>query len=291
MIVLEHPAHVFTVGWHPEGRLVATGAVDGARLWDATTGQPLRHLQGDEVTAVACSGTLWATGGPDGTVRIWNDADLVATLDGTAFAWHPDGTRLAVVHGERMSLWEAATGTSTPWFELTRPATAIAWSRDGRRVIAGGTAWCEGRVTDLGHSGQLGALSFSPDGARYVTSSHSHTAPVRDSSSGAEVLALDHGEAWFIGVDWSPRGEHIVTGSNDRNLRFFHPTTGELLRTVPHPDWICTVAFSPTGTQLAITVDGDAAHVLPLQVTVPLSQAPTRFHPCHAAHRTQRVRG
>ncbi|MDO5066758.1 MAG: hypothetical protein Q4D96_05730 [Propionibacteriaceae bacterium] len=262
MIVLEHPAHVFTVGWHPEGHLVATGAADGARIWDATTGQQLRHIDGDDVTAVACSRTLWTTGNPDGKVQILDGSDLVATLEGTAFAWQPDGTRLAVAHEDHVSLWNATTGQMVPGFDLARPATALAWSPDGRRLIAGGTSWQGGQVTDLGHSGQLNSLSFSPDGARYVTSSHGHSAPVRDSSTGEQVLALDHGESWFVGVAWSPRGDCIVTGSTDRHLRFFHPETGELLRTVAHPDWVCTVAFNPSGTHLAITIDDDAAHVL-----------------------------
>lgn len=67
---------VLAIAFTPGGRMLATGAYGGARLWDMATGAVIRTLTGHtgNVWAIAASpdGKRLVTGGDDGTTRIWD---------------------------------------------------------------------------------------------------------------------------------------------------------------------------------------------------------------------------
>src|SRR5262249_23496990 len=96
----------------PDGKLLAARGHDQAvRLWEVTSGKPLRDLKG----------TAWE---PEG----------LPFADPIVFS--PDGTRLACRDGEsNVRIWKTATGA----IELTlkgpgEPMSALAYSRDGARL-------------------------------------------------------------------------------------------------------------------------------------------------------------
>ena len=80
-----------------------------------------------------------------------------------------------------------------------------------------------------GHSGEVSAVAWSPDGHHILTGSPDGTARIWDATTGENTLTLTHTD-WVMAVAWSPDGHHILTGSPDGTARIWDATTGEQVR-------------------------------------------------------------
>lgn len=85
---LEHDGSVFSVAFHPSEPVVTTGTRFGdVYHWDLTTGHEIHRLEGHENGIVSLayisSGSIYATGGYDITLRVWSYSDhsLIQELD------------------------------------------------------------------------------------------------------------------------------------------------------------------------------------------------------------------
>lgn len=75
-------------------------------------------------------------------------------------------------------------------------------------------------LTLFGHSGDIYAVAYSPDGNYIVPdSSWENIAKVWDATMGAEVLSLNGHSEPITAVVYSPDGNHIVTGSDDGTIK------------------------------------------------------------------------
>jgi WD40 repeat protein len=71
-----HSGEVFSLSFHPSGRLLATASADVATVWDLDSARPIARFRGHagRVTAVAFApdGSFLATGGDDGVIKLWD---------------------------------------------------------------------------------------------------------------------------------------------------------------------------------------------------------------------------
>ena len=114
-----HKFGVHGLAWAPDGRRLATVALDGATLlWDANTGEKLRVEPGrtTAVLSVAFSpdGHFYATVGRDQVVRVWDATSgeerrtyrgHTDAINGVAF--RPDGKQLAsTASDDTVRVWD-----------------------------------------------------------------------------------------------------------------------------------------------------------------------------------------
>jgi WD40 repeat protein len=140
--------------WSPNGKALAVGGQDRlVHIWDPDTGKVLHELAGHSarIIFVAWSpdGRLLASGAQDNTARLW-EADSgkpLHVLSGhgdkgiSLLAFSPDAKILASADEERhlVYLWDVASGERLGVCEgFAAPVRALAWSPDGKTLVAYG---------------------------------------------------------------------------------------------------------------------------------------------------------
>lgn len=171
-----------SVIWHvdfsPDGEEIITAGADGvARIWNRTTHQKLRSLEGHQNRAIFSarfdlSGTRIVTAGDDRTARIWerSDGSQSCILEGsqghTDRVWHaafsPDGKHVVTASDD---------------------GTAKIWDAESCQVVA----------ILSNHTSWVRYAAYSPDGKWIVTTSGDQTARIWNAETFKEELVLtDH---------------------------------------------------------------------------------------------------
>jgi hypothetical protein len=171
----------------------------------------LRTLTGhtDKVMCVAFSpdGTQLASGGRDGTVKLWDviDSREPRTLVGHessvwTLAFSPDRKLLgSASYDSTVKLWDARSGTILKTLHTGARVICMAFSVHGDNVVAvagDGTVNCwdvasgESLRSYRCHGSQFYSIAFSPDCKRLASASRDGTVRVLDTSDGSEIVTI-----------------------------------------------------------------------------------------------------
>ena len=231
------PAHggtPYAPAFGPNGTLVVSG-VDGLLgLADETTGRAVERLRGHRgivwTPAVSGDGSVVASTGVDGTLRVWDvgaarEIGVPHSLDGGPAgdpALSPDGTKVAVaVNAGRVEVFDVRSGKLLAQLRIDEsPATFAGFSRDGRMLLASSA---EGRVR------LYSATDLRPLGPAFL----------------AEASST---------VDVSPDNRTLVTASTDGQIRLWNVASRRPIGTaLPGPEQVSAVArFAPDGAHVYV---------------------------------------
>ena len=271
---------VFSVAFHPDGRIVATGRHGGVALADADTGRTVASFDGlaDIARAVAFSpdGRLLAAGGGHaqrgGEVKIWDIAERrqVAGIAGhgdtiQALAFSPEGSTLATASYDKdIKLWDVASGRELRTLRDHIDAVyALAFTPDGSRLVSGSAdrsvkIWDPAtgeRLFTLGDPiDGINSIAVDPTGRQVAAGGYDRTIRVWElgEDGGELVNVLIAHQSTILRIAYSPDGEKIVTASADRTVKVFDAETlDELASLDSQSDWVMSLAFSPDGGRFA----------------------------------------
>ncbi|MEU6786664.1 helix-turn-helix domain-containing protein [Nonomuraea angiospora] len=288
-VLTAHAGAVYAVNYSPDGRRLATVALDGTlRMWDVT--DPLRpgalssvagDAKGLATAAFAPNGELVATAGNDNTADLWDVRDprhpvVLATMGGHSMgiigvAFSPDGTMLATASYDATTLLWNVTNPSKPYLQSTlkgapKELSDVVFSPDGRTLAVTAFSndvmlWDVGdprhpeRLPDLrGHTGAVLAAAFHGD--TLATGGFDNTVrlwDLRDPRHGRPLATLSGHENGVAAIDFSPDGRSLATGSYDRTIRLWDLTDfrADPIVMTGHSSTVYTVRFSPDGRVLA----------------------------------------
>jgi WD40 repeat protein len=286
-----HTDPVYAVAVSPDGRIVATGSFDKTiKLWRPKTGKEVGTLAGknghtNQVLSLAFSpfGKSLASGGSDNQARVWAvpsgkpEADPPAKALGhpnlvDAVAFDKSGRLLATAcHDGILRIWDVAKGQPAKTINAhtqpqPSPIYCLAWSPDGKQ-IATGSYDRSIKFWDVG-SGKL-VREIRPGTDRQpVEPKIGRTAPALLGSLGGGWLNAPpergHRDQVFS-LAFTRDGKFLASGSSDRTVKLWNPSTGELVRELPnpafktpgpgqphpsHPGFVHCVRFTPDGSKL-----------------------------------------
>lgn len=106
----------------------------------------------------------------------------------------------------------------------------------------------------LGHSGPINSVAFSPDGKSAFSGSglFNNTLKLWDLASGKEIKAFEEQSGFVWSVALSPDGKYALSGSSTlENLKLWDLESGKEIRTFSsHCGDVFSVAFSPDGKSI-----------------------------------------
>jgi WD40 repeat protein len=241
-------------------------ATDGPRLAAHFVGNASRSARPVRALAFSPDGTMLASTGVDGAIRLTNLADRHTRHrfdhpgGATALAFAPDGSTIATAgYDGEVRLWRLADGAIRIFRPSAAPLWTLAFDPAGTHLAAAGEdkmihIWPldgsdPGRALS-GHSLNVWHIAFSSDGKTIASGSFDRTLKLWDVASGRLLHSATGHTQGIVGLDIRSRDGLIATGGDDGTIRLWG-RDGAPLRTLAAGQFVDVVAFAPDGEWLA----------------------------------------
>jgi WD40 repeat protein len=221
---------VVSAGFTADGRrIITTGSDRKTRIWNADTATIIQVLD-FRFEAISSDANYAALRNNNTSVDILDlRTGQKVTLDdpgstgkGTRFS--PDGKKAVVFGGQKIHVWDSASGASV-WEHWGTSTEGALFSLDGKCIITRTGSGREVNIWDAesgaklgmleGHSSWITDFDFSPDGNWIVTASADGTARLWDARTAGSVAVFKGHDSAVESADFSPDGRTMMTTSSD----------------------------------------------------------------------------
>ncbi|MFN6299244.1 MAG: WD40 repeat domain-containing protein, partial [Microcystis sp.] len=140
----------------------------------------------------------------------------------------------------------------------------VKFSQNGQLLASGGgendktvIIWNLGEkssITLKGHSDWFGGIlsvDFGSNNKFLASGSKDKTIKIWDIKRGTEVKTLSEHSDHINSVSVSPNNQLLASGSDDKSLKLWDLKAGKAIISIPHPQKIYSVCFSPDGNYIA----------------------------------------
>jgi WD40 repeat protein len=284
-----HRGELSAVAYGPDGRLVATSGNTGVRVWDTSTGQLFKAIEGhvhpgqgpDEHyfdVKFSRTGSFVAAAGAYASALLVNlkngNTNYLCCHDrSTSITWTLGVAvspleKLVATAGQDGSvrLWDATGSSSSPMLTLRGSGerlNTISFNPDGRRLAEGG-ADGSARIWDVSGGQQIfrrditdkpiaiSDLALIPDSNRLVVAGPGPIARVLDTSTLADIQPAYPGHTdELTAVAVSPDKIQFGTASKDKTVRLWKIGGEPASIVLDHPALVNSLSFSPDGLHIA----------------------------------------
>ena len=276
------PLGVLTVAYSVDGERILTASnLGGVHVWKAQNGRMLRGFA-DTGSAATGTGALSPQGdmvlvaqGTTARVYDYESRRTLVELKGhedviVTARFGPDG-RTVMTSGQdgTARIWDLGLAVPTRWYRKGGALTTAALAPDGRTLVTAGAGaaliWrvADGRIlhTLKGLGDPITSVRFSPDSRLVAIAEPTARTRVWDVATGTA-----RGDAWRLGgvtaVDFTPRGDRLITGGGDGTIRASDLRDGATTREAAATGvGISDVAVRPGGAAVASAGDDGNAQV------------------------------
>jgi len=173
-------------------------------------------------------------------------------------AFHPDGKLFATGgYGTHVKLWDMAGGAIREMDCGTKGGLWPIFSRDGK-TLAVGNRNDDARLFEVSTGKLLHTLpkkwtqelAFSPDGKKLAVGYVDGTISLWDVAKGELLHAKVSGGTEVYTLDWSPKGDLLVTAGLAGKIVIWDPRELTIVRQLDAPGWVICTKFTADGSRL-----------------------------------------
>ena len=255
-----HHGYVTALAFSPDGRTLVSAASDcQLKLWDTGTGRMTKTIETPNylvtaLTFASDSAVVMTAAKNSDKLRCWNlnSGQMLAELEAGGNVRYgqiaPEAALLALAHNDNSVEVRRLRSNGAGRFsasdllaniKLTACDLALAPNRDYLACAVAGQAarlWSLGTNRQLnqsgGHSAEVVAIAFSPDGKLIASGSEDCSIALWDAASGSKLASL-HGHSQKIRkLRFSPNGKLLASTCYDRSVKLWDIGAHKLLRTL-----------------------------------------------------------
>ena len=260
------------VTFSPNGQIVVTRDYRKLTIWDITTAQQLKTLDGEMLRYSPNGQTLAIILGDEELVKIFSsDYQLLATLrcdEGfTSISYSPDGKTIVTGTCKYANIWDVTTGKLLNTF-IDDKAQKVIYSPDGKTIVTSYDAVMS--VWNIVSSEKIlqakaevsipGAITtynfcnviYSPDG-KTIATAFPKRLQFWDTTTGKLGIDLGFPDLDIVRMCYSPNGKTVAVAYRDKTIKIWDTTIGRQLGAdlTGHSRSIISMSYSSDGKILA----------------------------------------